>query len=301
MDRPSDFSSRRILIGAFGALLALIAVVGAYWALVANADAPVSDRPPSAVPSPVGHTSADAASIDPEASVDNGATGGVQPNAPKDWNIGNVSAKDYDALKARAEAGDAVASTQVYLVLKNCEDILASTWSTEEVVGMQRSGIDVDRVMADREAELGHCARFSRADLLERTKWLTQAADAGYVMARLIYSIHLEQILGGPRGMMKDPAAVERGRNRVVGYLRDSAAQGDPDAVGALATTYENGVLLGRDPVVAQGLRIASARLDPSSESRRQLADIWAQRLSPAQQREAEAYARDFLERQKRS
>ncbi|WP_397573924.1 hypothetical protein [Silanimonas sp.] len=225
----------------------------------------------------------------------------VPPPMPAGWNLGDVSAKDYSSLKARAESGDAIAATQVYLLLLHCEEIRASTWTPEFVEGMQQSNIDVERALKDREAELEHCAVLSEAEMADRTKWLVQAADAGYLEARWLYGAHLDKILGGPAGMMKNPAAVEAARHRAIGYLRDSAAQGNVDAMFALARDYDSGILVARDPIVAHGLRIAGSRLQPSSNALRQMTERSASSLSPAQRQAAEAYARQFLENHKGS
>jgi TPR repeat protein len=210
-----------------------------------------------------------------------------------------ASAKDYAALRAGAESGDALAATQLYLVLKNCDKVSRETPDLEDLRNLQSAQVDVEATLAIRAEELEACAALPPNDIAERAKWLSLAANAGYIEAQLIFAVHAEDLLGGSRGMLQNPAAVQRHKAESMRHLNAAASTGSVKAIFVLADVYESGVLTPQDPVAAHGLRLAARALEPGTVTQ-QVIDLWGQGLTAEQRRAAEVYAREFLRQSRR-
>lgn len=293
-------SSRHVRIGLSGlAVFGVAAIsVALYWL---EGDSSIDDS--EATPSISGHE-ATGEGLTAKGPVD--ASEGAPEDAGKELaqrplpsvrqSLSPRSASDYAELRAGAESGDATASAQLYLVLKNCDEISKETPSLANLESYQSVGVDASQVLARREAELEACAAIDPSDIAERAKWLSQAAEAGHIEAQLIFATQTEDLLGGPTEMIRNPEAVQRHKSTAMRYLTSAAATGDVKSMFVLANAYEMGVLTPRDVVAAHGLRLASRAIDPTLVTQQSI-DRWGQHLTAEQRRAAEEYSRMFLRR----
>lgn len=190
-------------------------------------------------------------------------------NETDDWvSPESVQIADYALLKPLAEKGDAIAATKLFLLLSECHELQQRNplvESEESIRAYQRAGVDVNRMLLDREAKLAACGTLdlSPDDIRGRGRWLGAAAEAGFVHAQLIFASMPEAILGGPSDMLRDPAAVQRYRVDSMRYLAQAAAAGSPSALQILAHSYDNGIITARDRAMAHGLMLAAVQLHP--------------------------------------
>jgi hypothetical protein len=210
--------------------------------------------------------------------------------------ITGISAREYETLRSKAEAGDVVAATQLYMTLFECHRLLTNTPTIAEVNARGYSPEGAARALLEREAELEHCAAVPAGAVAARADWLVKAAEAGFWQAQGIYSVHGEYLLGGMAGMVADPQAVQRYKDTKMRYLTTAAARRNLSAMLSLSDTYRAGVTAPQDLVAAHGLRIAGRTLYPDSMPQI-IVDISAEGLSAAQLRAAEVYARQFIQR----
>jgi hypothetical protein len=201
----------------------------------------------------------------------------------------------YDALKERAELGAPSDALTLYSVLQRCHAALTSPSNQDEVEALQAAGVDVKAVLQRQAEQLESCSKVPTADVADRGKWLTAAAEAGLVEAQLIYATDVESILGVRDIASADPLTSEHYRRRSLNFLENLAQQGDINALQMLASAHDPGGFAGENPVASLGLRMVANRLNPNPYSS-QVIDSLSGRLSASEQRAAELYARRLFE-----
>lgn len=146
---------------------------------------------------------------------------------------------DVVALVARAEA-DPEAQYVLALLLHECN--MAATRAIQDSLDEQALTKARERIAACNQLPPGLLGK--RLDLLER------AAEAGFLLAQVDYVT-----LGGleltSERLLREPGLGERFRTNAVRFLQSAASRGSVDALGALATAYEDGVIVERDPRMA--------------------------------------------------
>jgi hypothetical protein len=211
-----------------------------------------------------------------------------------------VSIADHAAIRRLAEAGDAIAATKLYLLLSECHQLQQPdpfVESDASIEAYRGTGVDVQRMLREREAKLEACTRLNLPpdELKGRGRWLAVAAEAGFIHAQLIFASHPEAVIGGPREMLQDPAAVQRYRVDSMRFLTEAAAAGSPSALSMLADTYNHGIITTRDRAMAHGLLLAATQLHPDAR-RFGWGERYRDGLSPEElsraRRIAEAYVR---------
>jgi len=189
--------------------------------------------------------------------------------------FGGKDASAYiDERAAAARSGDLRAAYQVYQAASACaaaEDPLPEFLDPHEGEAAAR----------ERAHVRASCARVSPAQLQERMRFLTRAADAGERAAQVDF------FMEGPNGKplaeadASDPQ-VQQWQQQALAYLKGAGAQCDQFALGLLSNAYDAGQLGARDPALAMAYQIASnaARNKPLSEQ--QLRQRWGEELAPA-------------------
>jgi hypothetical protein len=187
---------------------------------------------------------------------------------------GKDAAAYIDERAAAARTGDLHAAYQVYQAASACaaaEDPLPEFLDPKEGEAAARERAHVRAL----------CARVSPAQLQERMRFLTRAADAGERAAQVDF------FMEGPNGKplaeadAGDPQ-VQQWQQQALAYLKGAGAQCDQFALGLLSNAYDAGQLGARDPASAMAYQIASnaARNKPLSEQ--QLRQRWGEELAPA-------------------
>jgi hypothetical protein len=186
---------------------------------------------------------------------------------------GKDAASYIDERAAAARTGDLHAAYQVYQAASACaaaEDPLPEFLDPQEGETAARERAHVRAL----------CARVSPAQLQERMRFLTRAADAGERAAQVDF------FMEGPNGKplaeadASDPQ-VQQWQQQALAYLKGAGAQCDQFALGLLSNAYDAGQLGARDPALAMAYQIASnaARNKPLSEQ--QLRQRWGEELTP--------------------
>ncbi|WP_036169141.1 hypothetical protein [Massilia sp. 9096] len=187
---------------------------------------------------------------------------------------GKDAAAYIDERAAAARTGDLHAAYQVYQAASACaaaEDPLPEFLDPQEG----------ETAVRERAHVRALCARVSPAQLQERMRFLTRAADAGERAAQVDF------FMEGPNGKplaeadTSDPQ-VQQWQQQALAYLKGAGAQCDQFALGLLSNAYDAGQLGARDPALAMAYQIASnaARNKPLTEQ--QLRQRWGEELAPA-------------------
>ena len=298
---------QRRYILAVAAVVALALMLTGSWLLRGNADAGSRGvDPPSRVPTavtPTGSVSANGA----EAARQLAAHFDLElDQAVPDGNASEVIAE----LAPLAEAGDAIAARRLYLKLRECklanEDNLSARYEPSSVSPelVSESGLTNEQFLArferDRLAGIEHtlvgCRGLPATVDADMRKWLTQGAMAGDIAAGLLYAADSRTILGTTSDMIRDPGATIAYKRNAMRFVGTAAEAGVPEAMLQLSGAYENGILAGRDPVMAYAWRAAASRDSPDPLAAKILAirrkGLSASQLADAQARADAIYAR---------
>lgn len=154
-------------------------------------------------------------------------------------------------LKAKAEAGDAESALSLYLKLSTCQTALHSKVSPEEIKAYASAGITPERFAENAEKNISQCIGVTDKDLLNRGKWLEEAATLGNLQAKLLYASDPEAIVGDATDMLRNPEKVIEYKKKAVKFLSDAASIGNPEGLLAMGDAYNDGILLPKDPVKA--------------------------------------------------
>lgn len=194
-------------------------------------------------------------------------------------------------LTPLALSGDANAALKLYMTLSRCEEALHQPSDLDRLSELMTAD-DMKILKAKQLAMELDCATVA-SELKSRGRWLELAAQAGDLQAQLLYSVDAEALLGTRRDILKNPDAVKQYRDRATGYLKSLAARGSIDAMLQLSSTYESGVLLERNDVLALAYLQAASFSDPDAAYLDLSAPIKA-RLSHLQQAQAMRFAKDL-------
>lgn len=194
-------------------------------------------------------------------------------------------------LRRAADAGDAKAALAIYLKLNECNNAMRDKVSDSELDAYRKAG-------ADKGLMQGMLDRLEACDgvqplLVDRGRWLENAADAGLLEAQLLYADSPGSIIGGASAMLSDPQKVERYKAKAVAYLSNRAADGNIDAIMRLGNAYDKGILLKQDHVKGYAyfkvIDLAQPGLLPDA-----LLSSKRNRVEPSRRGEAEQTARQF-------
>lgn len=144
-------------------------------------------------------------------------------------------AANFDALKSRAEHGDADAAYALASALFVCE-----TQTSREV--------------QDK------CRNLSRKQMDEYPELLEIAASRGNAGAQVAYAPMIAPLFSRDENLMMDENAIRSFKYKTMTYLRDAAAKGSFDALNQLAIIYQSGHFTPRDPVAAYAYMYATSR-----------------------------------------
>ncbi|HYG05987.1 MAG TPA: hypothetical protein VD865_06195 [Stenotrophomonas sp.] len=212
-------------------------------------------------------------------------------------------------LAPRAEAGDRQAASQLYLVLSRCRLLArdmppAGPAQYVDPVILARQQESAAQFLARlewntlnaRAKEMKACGKVPATRIAQAGMWLQRAASAGDPYARLIYADRVEDVVGGPREMLANPQKLAQFKSDAMAYLQELSAMGSVEAMSRLGSAYQNGVLVGADPVMAYAYGLAAARTFGTAEP-----DVTTQRLesqlTPAELGRARLLADGFRRR----
>ncbi|CAG0990987.1 hypothetical protein BURK2_02385 [Burkholderiales bacterium] len=193
---------------------------------------------------------------------------------------------------AKAKRGDNDAAYLAARFLGECNLLAivdASAPSKEE-------GIDSPMVPPDLAGLRPECKKVPDRYKAMRIGLFEQAAESGNEQAQVAYISEASDILLDPVRVMQDPEAVNRYRERALGFLLAASAKGNVDAMLTLAFSYEQGLLSQSDQVLAcaYALAVRNSGLSRGAEG---IVDSWRERLSVEDRQRAEALARQIARR----
>lgn len=192
-------------------------------------------------------------------------------------------------LKPLAEAGDAQAALLLYLKLYSCKDVLNTARDERAIAAHEETGA-TKNPMEDRLSASNECAD-TEPEIRQRGKWLELAATKGLVEAQLLYAMDSSAVLGNGSDMIRDPAAVQRYKERASGYLLDAARKGNIDAMLRVGAGYENGILFKKDIVRSYAYYSAIQYARPSPIMS-QLVSSMSREMTPQQIVQGDALAK---------
>jgi TPR repeat protein len=165
-----------------------------------------------------------------------------------------------------ASSGDSTAAYQIALKLRQCRSAMGSLPNAEIMDRYQKAGISSASVLSQIENTLNECIGITKEQLSDEGKWLEMAADKGLLEAQLLYSADPEPVVGNASDMIRDPGAVQRYKNKALGYLQQLAANGNINAIQRLSSVYADGILVKQDKVLAYAYAAAAERAMPAPQ-----------------------------------
>lgn len=203
---------------------------------------------------------------------------GVQPSRSFDLPRGRA-VDVVAALQPRAEAGDNEAALYLFIKIEECRYQLYHGGGNDSRPAPGAGDSLEAQLIARTPPE---CHGLTQAQYQSNVRWLEQAADAGVVMAQLVYAGNAEAVVGNSSQMLANPEKVIAYRRKAMQYLRQAAASGSLSALMSLSDAYHYGVLAPRDPIRAYAYYYAKDMASPSAYGRQYL-DTYAEQLKPAQ------------------
>jgi hypothetical protein len=170
-------------------------------------------------------------------------------------------------LRPQAEAGDSKAAMALYMTLTRCYDVLTKELSEEEVEIYRKANAEKG-LLEGWSKRIDECRGIPVSDLEDRGRWLEQAADSGLLQAQLMYAANPRPIIGDATEMIRNPQKVQRYKEKAMGYLEELAAKGNTNAMMSLAGFYDNGILVGKDPIKSYAYYKAVSLADPDPNLR---------------------------------
>jgi len=190
-------------------------------------------------------------------------------------------------LLAASARGEADASYRIYLIVNQCENAVSPLAMSENEATRKVTPSWPKRVAT----LMGECERLLTDPAIpRRAHWLTLAAEQGSVEAAVVYSLDIEQIVGGPSEWAAHPERVIEYKRRGMAYLQQAAARGSVDALSALSESYEAGFKVPADLAKALAYRMVIEQVDPSEENRWFVSRLSA-RVTTAQKQHAKQQA----------
>lgn len=169
-------------------------------------------------------------------------------------------------LIPRSEAGDSLATFNIYLALTDCQNYL-----TKDPYRMAAVEVPGDAMLANLEKierKISECAPLSLEHEITQKKWLEIAARQGSIEAKVYYSINPNSIIGDGTERLANPIKVDEWKERSLLYLREAAGTGNLDAIARLSSAHENGIIAEHSPVLAYAYALTANRIKPDSVGR---------------------------------
>ncbi|WP_422980662.1 hypothetical protein [Undibacterium sp. Ji50W] len=167
--------------------------------------------------------------------------------------FGGKNAQEYIAQWiAAARTGDANAAYKVY----QAESVCANN---DEPAPEYQNPAEHAQFLRERETLRKLCANITPAQLQERMRFLTLAANAGNADAKIDFYME------GPTGKTidltenRDDPVVKKWKEDAVNYLKDAAGQCEPFAMGLLATAYDASEVLEHDMKLSMTYSVAES------------------------------------------
>ncbi|RDZ28218.1 hypothetical protein DX914_03470 [Lysobacter silvisoli] len=93
---------------------------------------------------------------------------------------------------------------------------------------------------------------------------MEQSADAGYLIAQLMYASDSRAVLGSRADMLRSPEDTIRYRRKAIAYLERAANTGNVDALISLGKSYQSGIIAKEDLVKAYSYFYAAGMVNPN-------------------------------------
>ncbi|MEM9304617.1 MAG: hypothetical protein AAGE01_21070 [Pseudomonadota bacterium] len=227
----------------------------------------------------------------------------------------NGEPEDYERRLAAAEAGDADAAFDVYMLVNRCLDSPHTEWQLQQSVERLESRLLqmpehsegdaeqlLNRIDAVHRAQ-DFCAVLDGANVdlvAEGLRWLNRAADLGHMGAQRIYHAHARDLIAGQDGSLafRQPGLIEEYKSRCDQYVRALLDAGHPQGLSLMSRMLTIGDVYERDPISAWAYaraleRVGDGRLVAEAQARMN----WVSRyVPPEDQREAESIADDIVD-----
>lgn len=185
-----------------------------------------------------------------------------------------------DELKALAES-DASVAYDLGEAISQCAGGEVGDQALKSMLGQGVSGRHVADALLDKEE---YCYGLSEEDFAYALSALDKAASTGLVEAQLAYVDSAGSILAARPEYRFDDKRIADFKRKSMEYLKSAARNGNHDALARMAQLYEDGGVVGADPVVAARLyREFINRSGSTSASQLRYLELLERRAAEAQ------------------
>ena len=181
---------------------------------------------------------------------------------PPDGNASEV----LSGLEPAARRGDSNAALLISLKLTECRSILERAGDYNALLADSQILGGIDAAEKAQTKRLSECEMLTSEDYQRHSEWLALSADAGNVVAQLMYARSSDSVIGPPSMMLKEPQRIVDYKIRAMDYLQQAARNGSVDALDSLGDAYFSGILTPQDPTRAYAYFLASYRVDSRSK-----------------------------------
>lgn len=163
------------------------------------------------------------------------------------------------SLLPASNAGDARATYRIYLRVRACRFALSDGTDSDREA-YRKLGLEKDYLRSQAKT-LDECASLGPNEPAWSENWLDKAARQGSLEAQLLYASDPGAVLSGQE-LLADPGKATSYKQKALEYLNGAASQGSVDALFALSNAYENGILVGKDPMVSHAYDLVLRRIN---------------------------------------
>ena len=189
-------------------------------------------------------------------------------------------ANRLDSLETDAKTGDPDTGYALAIELRECLSLDNRYEELQADVKAKRKSAEILADIADvLDKQSEHCKGLSPDDLKNYGQWIELAAHRGSIAAQLGYPAYFGELL--PQHAL-DTEWVENYKKNSLQFLSAAASEGSIDALGQLANTYQDGLLVPKDPIAAYAYEYAMSRTGQAPSATKVL-DMWGQELTPQQ------------------
>lgn len=190
--------------------------------------------------------------------------------------FGGKSARQLiEQWSGAARNGDKDAAYKVY----QAESVCATN---DDAVADYQSEADRQQFLRERAALEKLCAGVTPVQVQERMTFLAAAARGGKSDAQIDF--YMEGLDGKPGQLAakRDDPELMQWKKDALGFLKNSAGQGEPLALGLLSLAYGAGQMAPRDPKMALAYKVAETSVRGTPLSANQLQNRFGKQMTPS-------------------
>ena len=203
-------------------------------------------------------------------------------------------AASWDELVRAADAGNADAAFQLAQDALRCASMSERREILESNAAVTGDKFVLDNAVKQLAEDGRLCMGITQEQIGSKSNWIVRAARLGNSDAKLMFLGAATEQFDEPEKIVANAEELTAIKLEALQHLKSAAAQGNPTTMANLADTYKNGILAGRDDVMAYGYLLALQGTGTSQLAVRKLND-WASEMTPAEIAAAQAVAARIL------